>query len=109
MQLDPISTGIRPARWRLAGEKEAHMISTDFETRQLLAREHRDQLARDMQLARRPQPERSSFLAARRVLRRAHDSIRAHQEVEAEAIAAPTSERTLLQQTARFLKLRPEV
>ena len=53
------------------------MISTDFETRQLLAREHRDQLARDMQLARRTQPERSPLLAARRVLRRAHDSIRA--------------------------------
>ena len=73
MQLDPISTGIRPARRRLVGEKEAHMISTDFETRQLLAREHRDQLARDMRLARRTQPERSSLLAA---LGRAHDQIR---------------------------------
>jgi hypothetical protein len=54
------------------------MIYTDFETRQLLAREHRDQLARDMQLARgtRPRPERTSLLAARRVLRRAHDLIR---------------------------------
>jgi hypothetical protein len=52
------------------------MITTDFETRQLLAREHRAQLARDMQLARRTRPQRSSLLAARRVLRRAHDSIR---------------------------------
>ena len=52
------------------------MISTDFETRQLLAREHRDQLARDMRLARRTQPERSSLLAVRRALRRTHDSIR---------------------------------
>jgi hypothetical protein len=76
MQLDRISTGIRPARRRLVGEKEAHMISTDFETRQLLAREHRDQLARDMRLARRTQPERSSLLAVRRALRRTHDSIR---------------------------------
>jgi hypothetical protein len=52
------------------------MITTDFETRQLLAREHRDQLARDMRLARRTRPQRTSLLAARRVFRRAHDSIR---------------------------------
>jgi hypothetical protein len=74
MQLDPISTGIRPARWRLVGEKEAHMISTDFETRQLLAREHRDQLARDMRLARRTRPEGDSP-PARRGLARAYDFI----------------------------------
>ena len=52
------------------------MIHTDFETRQLLAREHRDQLARDMRLARRTRPERSPLLAARRALGRAHDRIR---------------------------------
>jgi hypothetical protein len=52
------------------------MIATDFETRQLLGREHRDQLARDMRLARRTRPGRSPFLTARRVLGRAHDCIR---------------------------------
>jgi hypothetical protein len=75
-KLDPISTGIRPAKRRLAGEKEANMISTDFETRQLLVREHRDQLARDMRLARRTPAERGSFLATWRALGRAHDRIR---------------------------------
>jgi hypothetical protein len=50
------------------------MISTDFETRQLLGREHRDQLARDMQLARRPRPEGASPFA-RRALARAYDYI----------------------------------
>ena len=57
------------------------MICTDFETRQLLAREHRDQLARDMRLARRTRPERASLLAARRALRRAHDCIRSQPRV----------------------------
>jgi hypothetical protein len=51
------------------------MIYTDFETRQLLAREHRDQLARDMRLARRIRPEGSSPVAFR-PLGRAHDYIR---------------------------------
>ena len=51
------------------------MIYTDFETRQLLAREHRDQLARDMRLARRTRPEGSSS-AAFRPFGRAHDYIR---------------------------------
>jgi hypothetical protein len=75
MQLDPISTGIRPVKRRLTGEKEAEMIYTDFETRQLLAREHRDQLARDMRLARRNRPEGSSSPAFR-PFGRAHDYIR---------------------------------
>ena len=52
------------------------MITTDFETRQLLALEHRDQLAEDMRLARRTRPQRTSLLTARRALRRVHDSIR---------------------------------
>jgi hypothetical protein len=65
------------------------MIATDFETRQLLAREHRDQLARDMQLARRMQPQRSSLLAARRVLRRAHNTIRALPRVVPSSIRRP--------------------
>ena len=52
------------------------MIFTDIDTRQLLAREHRDQLARDMRLARRTRTEGSSLLAARRVLGRAHHCIR---------------------------------
>jgi hypothetical protein len=51
------------------------MISTDFDTRQLLARERRDQLARDMRLARRTRPEGASSLA-RRALARTHNSIR---------------------------------
>jgi hypothetical protein len=49
------------------------MISTDFETRQLLAREHRDQLAPDIRLARRTPPEGSPLLAAHFALGRAHD------------------------------------
>jgi hypothetical protein len=65
------------------------MITTDFETRQLLAREHRAQLARDMQLARRTRPQRSSLLAARRVLRRAHDSIRSLPGVKPSGIREP--------------------
>jgi hypothetical protein len=65
------------------------MIATDFETRQLLAREHRDQLARDMRLARPTHPERSSLLAARRVLRRAHDSIRTLPRVMPSSIRRP--------------------
>jgi hypothetical protein len=52
------------------------MIPTDFETRQLLVREHRDQLARDMRLARRMRPERSRDLSVRRALDRAHVCIR---------------------------------
>jgi len=52
------------------------MIFTDIETRQLLAREHRDQLARDMRLARRTRTEGHSPLA-RRALARAHHSISA--------------------------------
>ena len=55
------------------------MITTDFETRQLLAREHRDQLARDMRLARRTRPQRTLLLAA---LRRAHHSIRSLPRLE---------------------------
>jgi hypothetical protein len=51
------------------------MITTDFETRQLLAREHRDQLARDMRLARRTRPEGSSSPAFR-PFGRAYDYIR---------------------------------
>jgi len=65
------------------------MITTDFETRQLLAREHRDQLARDMQLARRTRPQRSSLLAARRVLGRAHDSIRSAPRAKPSDIREP--------------------
>jgi hypothetical protein len=49
---------------------------TDFETRQLLGREYRDRLSRDMQAARRTRPERSSSPAALGVLGRAHDYIR---------------------------------
>jgi hypothetical protein len=52
------------------------MITTDFETRQLLAREHRDQLARDMRLARRARPEGSPLLTAHFAFGRAHDYIR---------------------------------
>jgi hypothetical protein len=65
------------------------MIHTDFETRQLLAREHRDQLARDMRLARRTRPQRASLLAARRVLERAHDHIRSLPSVKPSHIRKP--------------------
>jgi hypothetical protein len=89
MHLDPISTGIRPAKRRLADERRPHMITTDFETRQLLAREHRDQLARDMRLARRTRPERASLLAARRALRRAYDWIRSLPKIKTSRIRRP--------------------
>jgi hypothetical protein len=61
------------------------MIFTDFETRQLLAREHRDQLARDMRLARRMRPARGSLLAARR----AYDSIRSLPRLRPSRIRLP--------------------
>jgi hypothetical protein len=51
------------------------MIGTDYETRQLLALEHRDQLARDMRLARRARAD-GGLRFAPRVLGRAHDRIR---------------------------------
>jgi len=65
------------------------MITTDFETRQPLASEHRDQLARDMRLARRTRQERSSLLSARGVLRRAHESIRSLPKVTPSRIRRP--------------------
>jgi hypothetical protein len=52
------------------------MIYADFETRQQLAREHRDGLARDFRLARRPRPEGDASLATGRALGRAYDYIR---------------------------------
>ena len=65
------------------------MITTDFETRQLLAREHRDQLARDMRLARRTRPEGASLLSARRALRQAHDCIRSLPKLKPTRIREP--------------------
>jgi hypothetical protein len=65
------------------------MITTDFETRQLLAREHREQLALDMRLARRTRPEGPSLPAARRALRRAHDCIGALAKVKPSRIRRP--------------------
>lgn len=65
------------------------MITTDFETRQLLARERRDQLERDMRLARRPRPEGATLLAARRALRRAHDHIRSLPRLKPSRIRQP--------------------
>ena len=65
------------------------IYNTDFETRQLLAREHRDQLAPDFRLARRTRPERASLLAARRALRRAHDCIRSLPKVKPSRIREP--------------------
>jgi hypothetical protein len=47
------------------------MLYADFETRQQLAREHRDELERAMRLARRPRPEKASPVGARRTLDRA--------------------------------------
>jgi hypothetical protein len=65
------------------------MISTDFETSQLLACEHRDQLARDMQPTRRTRPERAPLLAARRALRQAPDDIRSLPRVMPSCIRQP--------------------
>jgi hypothetical protein len=64
------------------------MISTDFETRQLLAREHRDQLALDFRLARPARPKGTSSLA-RRALGRAHDSINSLPRVKPSCIRKP--------------------
>lgn len=52
------------------------MFYADFETRQQLALEHRDGLARDFRLARRTRPDGGSSLAAGRALGRVHDHIR---------------------------------
>jgi hypothetical protein len=52
------------------------MFYADFEIRQQLAREHRDGLARDFRLARRPRPDGDAPLAARHALGRLHDQIR---------------------------------
>lgn len=68
------------------------MITTDFETRQLLAREHRDQLARDMRLARRTRPEEASLPAAPRALRRAHDCIRSLPKLKPSRIREPAGD-----------------
>jgi hypothetical protein len=51
------------------------MIGSDFETRQLLALEHRDQLARDMRLARRARAD-GGLRFTPRALRRVPDQIR---------------------------------
>jgi hypothetical protein len=65
------------------------MITTDFDTRQLLAREHRERLAQDMRLARRTPPEKASLLAARPALRRAHDCIRALPMIKSSRVRQP--------------------
>jgi len=52
------------------------MIGTDFETRQLLALEHREQLARDIQLARRARADGGPLRLGPRALGRVHDQIR---------------------------------
>lgn len=64
------------------------MITTDFETRQLLAREHRDQLARDMRLARAARPEAAST-PSRRALARARDHIRSLPRLKPSRIREP--------------------
>lgn len=51
------------------------MIGTDIEPRRLLALEHREQLARDMRLARRARADGGLRLVPR-ALGRAHDRIR---------------------------------
>jgi hypothetical protein len=64
------------------------MITTDLETRQLLARERRDQLARDMRLGRAARPEAASS-PARRALARAHDYVRALPRLKPSRIRQP--------------------
>jgi hypothetical protein len=64
------------------------MITTDFETRQLLTREHQDQLARDFRLARPTRPKGASPLA-RRALGRAHDYIRSLPRLKPSRIRKP--------------------
>jgi hypothetical protein len=48
------------------------MIHADFEARQQLALERRDELAREMRVARSPRPTSRLTLAVRRGLGRAH-------------------------------------
>jgi hypothetical protein len=52
------------------------MISTDFDTRQLLAREHRERLAQDMRLARGTRPDTDPPRRVTRALARIHEQIR---------------------------------
>ena len=52
------------------------MIHADFEARQQLALERRDQLAREMRLARRPRPESGGTLSVRHGLGRIHEQLR---------------------------------
>jgi hypothetical protein len=52
------------------------MIGTDFETRQLLALEHTDMLARDFRSARRTRPDEDASVAAPRLYDRVLDAIR---------------------------------
>jgi hypothetical protein len=63
------------------------MITTDIETRQLLARERRDQLARDMRLARAARPEAGS--PARRALARTRDYVSSVQRLKPSRIRKP--------------------
>jgi hypothetical protein len=52
------------------------MLYADFEVRRQLARDHRDELARDMRLARRPRHEAAAPSSVRRALARVHDQVR---------------------------------
>jgi hypothetical protein len=52
------------------------MLYADFEARQQLAREHRDELAREMRLARGPRTDAAPPAAARHPLRRFRAQIR---------------------------------
>jgi hypothetical protein len=52
------------------------MFYSDFDTRQQLAREHRDALARDYRLAQRTRPDAEAPVDTRRVLGRVHHRIR---------------------------------
>jgi hypothetical protein len=52
------------------------MLYQDFETRQQLALEHRDELAREMRLARGPRPDAAPPVAVLRGFRRVQAQIR---------------------------------
>jgi hypothetical protein len=64
------------------------MIGTDFETRQLLALEHRDQLARDMRQARRARADGGLRLTPR-ALGRVHDQIRSLARLKPSRVQQP--------------------
>jgi hypothetical protein len=65
------------------------MFYADFDTRQQLAREHRDELARDYRLAQRIRPDGEAPIATRSALGRVHDQIRVLTKLKSSNVQRP--------------------